>query len=195
MKERLEAIAIGVSAGGLEALLAIIPRLPQNYSLSVFVVQHMGEGSDRFLSDYLNEKSEIRVKEAEDKETIEKGRVYIAPSGYHLLIEEDKTFGLSVDPRINYARPSIDVLFESAAEAYFESLIGVVLTGASSDGTKGLKKIKELGGLTLVQDPSTAKADVMPRSAIAATHVDHVLPLKEIGEFLGSLTFAGSYSK
>ncbi|PCI24526.1 MAG: chemotaxis protein CheB [SAR324 cluster bacterium] len=181
---KYDAIVIGVSAGGMEALSVIFPGLPKEFPLSITVVQHRQADSDDFLIQYLNNLSPMLVKEAEEKESLSSGVVYIAPPGYHLLIEEDHSFTLSVDPPVNYARPSIDVLFESAADAFMEKLVGIVLTGASADGSLGLKKIKELGGLTLVQAPETAEHPFMPRAAVQATQIDHILQLNQISPFL-----------
>ena len=150
---RYAAVVIGVSAGGIEALKIILPALPACFPLPIAIVQHRDQRSDSFLATYLNKMSGIVVTEAEDKEPLCSGRVYLAPAGYHLLIEADRSFSLSVDPRVNYSCPSIDVLFESAAEVFAESLIGIVLTGANSDGAHGLKRIKDRGGLAVVQYP------------------------------------------
>ena len=128
------------------------------------------------------------MKEADEKEKTESGIAYIAPSNYHLLIENSHIFSLSCGNLVNYARPSIDVLFESASDVYGSSLIGIILTGANSDGSRGLKRITNRGGLTIVQDPKTAYSDFMPKAAIAATEVNHILPLKQIGPFLVKLT-------
>lgn len=182
-----DAIVVGVSAGGMETLNTILPHLPADFALGVIVVQHMHPTSDDFLVRYLNEKCNLKVKQADEKEKIVPGVIYVAPANYHLMVEEDRTFSLSVDEPVNYARPSIDMLFETAADAYGARLVGVILTGASADGSHGLKRIKESGGLAIVQDPETAEADTMPRAAIAATEVDHVLPLEEIGPFLKRL--------
>lgn len=184
---RFQAIAIGVSAGGMEALKKILPFLPEDFRLAVMVVQHMKSDSDDFLARFLNEKCNLPVKQADEKEIVKGGHIYIAPPNYHLLIEDDLTFSLSVDEPVNFARPSIDVLFESAAEVYGKGLVGAVLTGANNDGSNGLKKIKSYGGLTIVQAPKTAEARQMPESAIAATEVDHLLPLSAIGPFLAKL--------
>lgn len=184
MKRRFEAIAIGVSAGGLEALGQILPVLPATFSLPIFIVQHLQEDADDFLAVHLDRISAVRVKEAEDKEQILPGRVYVAPAGYHLLIEEDRSFSLSIDARVNHARPSIDVLFQSAADVYEENLVGVILTGASSDGAKGLKMIKERGGWTIVQDPTSAKAKVMPEAAIRAASPNRVIDITAVGDML-----------
>lgn len=187
MNSDYEAIVIGVSAGGLEALRIILPSLPKNFHLPIIVVQHMHPYSANFLVNYLDEKCQLTVKEVDEKEYIKAGKIYIAPPNYHIMVEEDRSFSLSITEPINHARPSIDVLFETAADAYGSKLIGIILTGGNSDGSQGLKKIKEKGGLTIVQDPETAEVDFMPRAAIATTKVDHVLPLKEIGPFLMSI--------
>lgn len=180
-------VVVGVSAGGLEALSLIIPELSLEFSLPIIVVQHLHERSDNFLVEYINDKSALRVKEAMEKEPIFPGNVYIAPANYHLLIEEDRTFALSTESRINWSRPSIDLLFESAADVYADKTIGLVLTGANDDGCVGLKKIKEFGGLSIVQDPETAQSDFMPRAAIEAVKPDHVLKLEEIAPFLSKI--------
>ncbi len=146
-------------------------------------MQHRNQRSDGFLADYLNALSRIAVSEAEDKEPFCAGHAYLAPAGYHLLIESDRSLSLDVDLRVNYACPSIDVLFESAADVFAAALIGVVLTGANADGARGLKAIKEHGGLAVVQDPQTALA-AMPRAALEATPVDHVVDLLQIAPLL-----------
>ena len=183
-----EAIVIGVSAGGLNALHTIIPELPKEYPLPVIVVQHRLPEADDFLTTYLDQESKIHVKQAEPRERIQQG-VYIAPAGYHLLVERDRTFGFSVDPKVNNAIPSIDVLFETAADAYQNKLVGIVLTGANSDGSQGLKFIKKNGGLTIVQAPNTAESPFMPKAAIEAVEVDHIMPLVDIGAFLKTLPY------
>ena len=185
---KYEAIVIGVSAGGMNALGAVLSCLPVDFALPIIVVQHMDPNSRDYLSDHLNRKCNIQVKEAEDKESIMDGVAYIAPANYHLLVEEDRTLSLSVDDLVNYSRPSIDVMFETAAEVYKRRLVGIVLTGANSDGSKGLTKIKTLGGLAIVQDPATAHVDYMPKAAIASTRVDHILALEEIASLLTELS-------
>lgn len=186
---KLEAIVIGVSAGGWDALNTILPALPREFTLPVVIVQHLSPDSEGYLAQSLNKRCLLKVKEADEKEPIEPGTIYIAPANYHLLIEEDRTLSLSISEHVHYSRPSIDVLFETAAEAFGPRLIGVVLTGASADGSQGLKKIQERGGLTLVQDPATAESPIMPQAAIKTIHaegrlVDYILPLKEIAPFL-----------
>jgi len=179
-----EAVVIGVSSGGLTALKYLFSSLPADFSLPIVVVQHVSARSDNQWIKLLNEVSNLNIKEADEKEAIEPGNGYIAPSNYHLLIEKDKTFSLTNGERVNFARPSIDVLFETAAEAYQNKLIGIILTGSNHDGSKGIKRIKEYGGLTIAQDPKTAESSYMPASAIAASQPDYVLSLENIVELL-----------
>lgn len=185
-------VVIGVSAGGMNALSILIPSLPQDFPLPVVVVQHLHVDSVGFLDEFLEDASSLRVKEADDKEPLRPGTVYVAPADYHLLIEEIGMLSLSVDDPLNYSRPSIDVLFDSAAGVFGNEAIGIILTGANADGSQGLKRIKAGGGLAIVQDPATAEAEAMPRAAIQATSVDHVLGLNEIGPFLVSYCVGSS---
>ena len=182
-----QAIVIGVSAGGMNALREIFMNLDDGFSTPILIVQHLHYHSDNYLANYFNKLSHLTVREADEKELIKSNTVYLAPANYHLIVEEDKTISLSTEDRVNYCRPSIDVLFESAAEAYGPHLIGVILTGANSDGTNGMIKIKEKGGLLVAQDPATAEVSTMPLSAIVQTKVDHVLSLKEISGFLNQV--------
>jgi len=165
-------------------LRELLVAFPATYALPIIVVQHLHPLQDNLFPEHLNQKIVLTVKEADEKESIETGCVYFAPPNYHLLIEEDRTFSLSVDERVNYSRPAIDVLFESAADVYGSGAIGVILTGANNDGAQGLRLIKEKGGLTVVQDPETAESPFMPRAAIEATHVDHILALPAIARLL-----------
>jgi two-component system, chemotaxis family, protein-glutamate methylesterase/glutaminase len=181
------AVVIGGSAGGMQALAVILPTLPADFSLPVAIVIHVMEGSAGYLATYLNGLSALPVLEACDKEPFKAGTIYVAPAGYPLLIEADEALALSVDEPVSFARPAIDVLFESAAEVYGKGLIGIVLTGANRDGSRGLKRIKERGGLAVVQDPAAAEAGLMPRAAIETAAVDHILPLAEIGPFLAGV--------
>ena len=183
-----EAIVIGVSSGGMSALKFIFSALPEDFNTPIIIVQHISPRSNNQWIKLLSDKSNLNIKEVDEKEKIEKGNVYIAPPNYHLMIERNKTFSLTINERVNFARPSIDVLFESAAEAYKNKLIGVMLTGSSADGTLGLKKIKEYGGLTIAQDPETAESAFMPASAIAAVQMDYVLPLDGITDLLIKIT-------
>lgn len=182
-----EAIVVGVSAGGLVALAEVLPKLDKDMTLPVMIVQHQSHDSDDFLVRYFDDLCRHSVKEVEDKMPVESGTIYFAPANYHLLVEPDKTFSLSTEARVNYSRPSIDVLFESAAEVYFDTLIGVIMTGANADGSKGLRKIKKCGGVTIVQAPETAEVDLMPRSAINSVEVDYIVPLDELGAFLNMM--------
>jgi two-component system chemotaxis response regulator CheB len=184
---RYQAVVMGVSSGGMKALSTILPELPPDFPLCVIVVQHVHPTSNDFLARYLDEQCRVKVKEADEKEKILPGVVYLAPPNYHLLVEHDKTLSLSTEAPVNFARPSIDVLFETAAEAYGENVVGVILTGANNDGSQGLAAIKKAGGLAVVQDPETAEADAMPRSAIETVRPDHILPLGRIGPFLSGL--------
>jgi len=191
--QTFEAIAIGVSAGGLAALAQILPKFKKDFPLAVLIVQHMRRDSDGFLWRHLDTLSRLTVKEAEDKEAIQPQTVYIAPPDYHLLVEPDRTLSLSAEARVNFSRPSIDVLFETAAETYQQRLIGVILTGANNDGTRGLKTIKSYGGLAVVQSPESAESDAMPRSAIEEVAVDHIVPLDRMGQFLNDLAYGNSH--
>ncbi len=181
---KYEAIVIGLSSGGMSAMKLMFSLLPKDFKTPIVIVQHINARSDSQWIKLLNKQSNLLIKEADEKEIIEAGTIYIAPPNYHLLIEKDKTFSLTIDEKVNYARPSIDVLFESAAEAYTNKLIGIVLTGSNHDGTNGIKKIKESGGLAIIQDPNTAESPYMPKSAIAAIEPDYILPLENIIELL-----------
>ncbi len=182
-----EAVVIGVSAGGLHALETILPLLPQDYGLPVMIVQHRSRTNDDFLHQFFDKLCLLHVIEAEEKMVAQAGHIYIAPPDYHLQVEMDRSLSLSVDPPVNWSRPSVDVLFETAAEAYRDKLVGVVMTGANNDGSKGLVRIKQLGGLTVIQDPKTAEVSQMPQGAIDAVGGDHVLSLVKIGQFLATL--------
>jgi len=184
MSKKYKAIVIGASAGGLEALVKILMPLPKDFSLPIIIVQHISPDSDNYMTQYLNSVCDINIKEADEKEKIKAGNVYIAPPNYHLLIEENFTLSLSNQEKVNFSRPSIDVLFETAAYAYGSTLIGVILTGANNDGSKGMKLIHNFNGLTIAQDPKTAYVDNMPLAAIKATKIDYILPLEKIAELL-----------
>jgi two-component system chemotaxis response regulator CheB len=183
----LEAIVIGASAGGLSALKSIFAHLPPEFRVPLIIVQHQPADFGDALALSLNRQCPVPVKEADEKEAVLPGKAYLAPANYHLLIEDDRTFSLSVDERVNFSRPSIDVLFETAAEVYRSGLMGIILTGASEDGSRGLKAVKDHGGLTLVQDPRSAEAEAMPLAAINTADPDLVLPLTEIGPYIMGL--------
>jgi two-component system chemotaxis response regulator CheB len=181
------AVVLGASTGGLHALQTILKALPVNFPGVILIVQHRKfVAEDLFLS-LLRSICQLPAAEVIDKMAINPGHIYLAPPDYHLMIEQDRSLSLSIDPPVSYARPSIDVLFETAAETYREQLVGVLLTGANHDGTAGMRKIMQYGGVTIAQDPGTAESSIMPQSAIDAGVVDHVLPLSEIGPFLVGL--------
>lgn len=188
-----EAAVIGVSAGGLHALRTILQALPTTFPIPIAIVQHLNAQSESYLVDYLNDVSAIAIKEAEDKETLCPGTVYLAPAGYHLHIEPDRSFSLSVDEKVNYSRPSIDLLFESAAATFGQALIGIVLTGANADGALGLRAIKQRGGLAIVQNPETANTPYMPRAALNATPVDYIENLEGIASLLQQICDGKTY--
>jgi two-component system chemotaxis response regulator CheB len=182
-----EAIVIGASAGGLNALQKLLAPLPADFRFPLLVVLHRLPAPDDLMAYTLNEACQLRVKEADHGEPIKSGHVYIAPANYHLLVEPDKTLSLSIDAKVRYSRPSIDVLFETAADVYRSGLIGIILTGANDDGTAGLRKIKAQGGLTIAQNPATADSKIMPYSAIHQNTVDQIFSLAEISAFLTQL--------
>lgn len=186
-----EIVVIGASYGGLSALQTLLPELAPEFPLPVVVVQHRRKEADDGLCEYLRRRSRLPLAEPNDKEVVEPGRVYLAPRDYHLMIEKS-IFALSTESPVGYARPSIDVLFETAADVYRERIIGVILTGANRDGARGLAKIKALGGLALVQDPQSAESSAMPEAAIAAAPVDKILPLAEIAPYLNELCYPAS---
>lgn len=179
-----EAVVIGASAGALEALSVILPALPGEFALPVMVVVHVPPDRHSLLAELFQAKCRVAVVEAEDKEPIRAGTVYFAPSDYHLLVEFDRSLSLSSDEPVLFSRPSIDVLFESAADAYGPTLIAVVLTGANEDGAKGLRAVVDAGGTALVQNPSTAFASAMPEAAIDMAPDARVMSLAGIAAYL-----------
>lgn len=165
--KRIDAIVMGGSAGALEVLRQLLAGLPPTLRIPVIVVLHLPAGVPAMTHQVLQPFSPLRMKPAEDKEKIEPGTVYFAPPGYHLLVESHGHFALSVDEPVHFSRPAIDVLFESACDAYTPHLLGILLTGASQDGASGLQIIHEMGGATLVQSPTSAEAATMPAAALA----------------------------
>ncbi len=182
-----KAIVVGVSTGGVSALKIVLRALAADFPIPILVVAHIAPDSDDSLALLLNTLCAIRVKEADELEATVPGTVYLAPANYHLLVERDGHLALSVDSPVNFARPSVDVLFESAAEVYGPALIGIIMTGAGFDGSKGLLKIKSSGGVAIVQDPADAEMDSMPESALQLLKADHVVRLKEIPGLLSRL--------
>ena len=185
---KYELIVIGTSLGGLDALRTILTELPKRFPVPIAVVQHRDKDSDETFVRILQIKCNLIVNEAHDKDILRSGFVYLAPADYHLLVEDDHLC-LTIDPPVQFSRPSIDVLFESAARAKKERLIGIILTGANSDGAQGLAAVKARGGYALVQDPKTAEASGMPEAAIAACRVDQVAPPDKIAKVIKGLIY------
>ena len=184
VNQKYRAVVIGTSAGGLHAVLAILEDFPADYPIPIIIVQHRSKDQRDLLEEVLQSKCKIRIKQSDEKEEIQNGFVYIAPPDYHLLVESDETFSLSADEPVRFSRPSIDVLFETAAIVFKDALIGIVLTGASNDGSAGVIAIKKSGGLTIAQNPAEAQFAFMPKSSIETKKIDHVFTLNEIRNFL-----------
>ncbi len=183
----VEAVVIGTSAGGLAALSVLVAGLEATFRLPLLVVQHIPSGVPTQLAEIFQRKTDLHVKEADEKETVRGGTLYFAAPGYHLLVEQDTSLSLSQDDSVHFSRPSIDVLFESAADAWGERVAGILLTGANEDGAAGLEAIHRAGGLTIVQDPDEAEVDSMPRAALQRFAPDYILPLRDIHRLLREL--------
>lgn len=182
-----KALVIGGSAGGVDALLTLLPQLPAGFALPVLCILHLPPDRQSRLAELFDQRVALPVVEATDKMPITPGTVYFAGAGYHLSVERDFTFSLSCEPPVHYARPAIDVLMESAADAWGAGLAGVLVTGANQDGAAGMEHIRKRGGLTIVQDPQEAQAQAMPQQAIARGAAQLVLPLAQIGALLPML--------
>ncbi len=187
MVRRTEAIVAGGSAGALDALGALLPALPRDFTIPLAVVLHVAPDRPSHLVEVLANMCALAVKEAEDKEPLAAGFVYVAPPNYHLLIERGRRLSLSMDDPVNFSRPAIDVAFESAADAYGPALAAVLLSGANADGARGLAAVRRAGGTTIVQEVQSAAARMMPESALRLSPADHVLPPWAIGSLLASL--------
>ena len=183
----VEFIAIGVSAGGFETLNTLVTQLPEDFSLPIAIVQHRSAESSGYLAEHLDINAHLKVKDVFDKEPRSPGIVYLAPPDYHLLIERGLLFSLSRDDKVNYSRPSIDVLFESAADIYRQACLAIILTGKNHDGAMGLAKIVASGGTAIVQDPHSAHASEMPSAAINNVPTASVLGLSQITDYLITL--------
>jgi two-component system, chemotaxis family, protein-glutamate methylesterase/glutaminase len=181
-----ELVVVGTSWGGLQALRTLVGGLPAELALPFVLVQHRHRDSDNLLARLLQERTPHNVCEVEDKMPIDPGKVYVAPADYHLLVE-DGHFSLSTEAPVRYSRPSIDVTFNSASDAFGASVVGVVLTGANGDGARGLRRIADRGGLAIVQDPSTAESPTMPEAALRAVPTALVRKVEEMGSYLASL--------
>ncbi len=183
----VEAIVMGASAGGVEALLNILSPLRPGFVLPIIVVLHLPEERRSHLAEVFSRRVSLPVVEAYDKTPVEAGTLYFAGPGYHLSVEQDRSFSLSLEDRVHHSRPSIDYLFESAADVYGPALAAVLLTGANRDGASGLAQVKVRGGLTVVQDPEEAQVATMPRAALALHQPDHILPIHGIGRLIVEL--------
>ncbi|HEY6483027.1 MAG TPA: chemotaxis protein CheB [Steroidobacteraceae bacterium] len=189
---RIEAVAIGASTGGIDALSLLLPALSPLLQAPIFIVLHLPRERPSLLVEIFQHRCAVPVKEAEDKEPVRPGTVYFAPPDYHLLLEKNRQIALSADEPVQFSRPSIDVLFEAAADVYREHLLGIILSGANSDGAAGLHAVHRAGGVTIVQQPDSAPAPLMARSALQRSPGACVLPLPRIAELLGSLAGAAS---
>ncbi|MGX1174838.1 MULTISPECIES: chemotaxis protein CheB [Pseudomonas] len=183
----IEAIVVGASAGGVEALLRVFGHLRKGFGLPILVVLHLPDERDSQLASVLGHRLAVPVEEARDKQDIAPGTLYVATPGYHLSVEADRCLSLSLEEPVHHSRPSIDVLFESAADVYGEKLLAVVMTGANGDGARGLARVRALGGITVVQDPAEAQVATMPEAALALHEPDHILTLQGIGQLLAGL--------
>lgn len=183
----IEAVVIGASAGGIEAVSMLLAALPHDFTPAVLVVIHVPAANQNLLVEVLAPRCALGVQEAADKASIRGGMVYLAPPSYHLLVEPDRSFALSADAPVNYSRPSIDVLFESAAYAYRDRLLGIVLTGANADGADGLAQVRAFGGRAWVQEPDGAVASMMPASAIERAGADRILSLPDMAAALAAM--------
>jgi two-component system chemotaxis response regulator CheB len=183
----IRAVAIGASAGGVQALSELLPALSAESHAAVFVVLHLPRDKPSLLVEVFSQKCELDVREAEDKEPVMPGTVYFAPPNYHLLVDVGPQLALSADDLVHHSRPSIDVLFDSAAQVYREHLLGIILSGANEDGAEGLAAVHDAGGLTVVQEPQTAQSSTMILSALERRPVDLVLDLAGIAALLQRL--------
>jgi two-component system chemotaxis response regulator CheB len=183
-----EAVIIGASAGAMEALMVLLPSLPKDYPLPIMIVVHLPPDKKSLMAELFNARCQMEVREAEDKEPIKNGTIYFAPPDYHLLVEHSKILSLSSEEPVYFSRPAIDVLFETAADAYGKKLIGIILTGGSSDGAKGLKTVINMGGTAIIQQPATAYASAMPEAAREASPEAQILTLEQIAVHLEKVT-------
>lgn len=187
LKLRFKTVIIGGSAGSLTVLFDVLPALDPHLKTSIILVLHRKNSGDSSLSELLSSKTVLPLKEIDDKDPVLSGNIYLAPADYHVLIEKNYFFSLDVSEKINFSRPSLDVTFESAADAFGTSLTAILLSGSNNDGTAGLKAVQEAGGMIIVQKPETANMAYMPKHAINNLSVDHILDPKEISKFINSL--------
>jgi two-component system chemotaxis response regulator CheB len=185
----VDMVAVGASAGGIDALFKLFEPLPRAPSVPIAAVVHLPAGHDSRLPDIFRARLRMAVQEAASRAPLQAGTLYFAPPDYHLLVEPDRSFSLSCDAPVCFSRPSIDVLFESCAEAYGERLLAMLLTGANDDGARGLARVRALGGLAAIQDPAEAAHPLMPQSALDLAAADFVLPLAELRRLLLTVAF------
>jgi two-component system chemotaxis response regulator CheB len=183
-----DAMVIGGSAGSLDVLLKVLPDLNVNLSFPIIIVVHRKHGADSLLPALLSGRTKLKVKEAEEKDRLLPGYIYVAPSDYHLLIENNRTFSLDYSEKINYSRPAIDVTFESAALVYRDKLVCMLLSGSNSDGVKGLNAVKAFEGTAVIQDPLSAQSAYMPAQAAQNVKIDFTLSIKDTAEFINLLS-------
>ncbi|WP_316750207.1 chemotaxis protein CheB [Pedobacter gandavensis] len=183
-----QAFIIGGSAGSLEVLLKVLPKVSTELSFPIIIVIHRKHGADSLLPGLLSSRTDMPVKEADEKEMMVPGTIYIAPSDYHLLIEMDRTFSLDYSEKVNYSRPAIDVTFQTGAEAYQEGLVCLLLSGSNADGVKGLLTVKHWGGTVLIQDPETAQVAYMPDQARKSMEIDRILRIEEMADYINLLS-------
>ena len=186
--KKCKAFIIGGSAGSLEVLLKVLPAVDPELSFPIVIVIHRKHGADSLLPGLLSTRTKMAVKEADEKEIMVPGTIYIAPSDYHLLIEMDRTFSLDYSEKVNYSRPAIDVTFQTGAEAFKEELVCLLLSGSNADGVNGLATVKQWGGIAVIQDPDTAQVAYMPEQARKNVHIDRVLRIEEIAVFINLLS-------
>jgi two-component system chemotaxis response regulator CheB len=183
-----DAMVIGGSAGSLDVLLKVLPGLNANLSFPIIIVVHRKHGADSLLPELLSGRTKLKVKEAEEKEPLLPGYIYVAPTDYHLLIENNHTLSLDYSEKINYSRPAIDATFESAASVYGDKLVCMLLSGSNADGVKGLKAVKNYGGIAAIQDPLSAQISYMPAQAAENVKIDYTLAIKDTAEFINLLS-------
>ena len=186
--KKCEALLIGGSAGSLDVLLKLLPSLDIDLAFPILIIIHRKNGADSLLPELLSGRTRLTVKEAEEKEPLLPGVIYIAPSDYHVLVELDHTISLDYSEKINYSRPAIDVSFQTAAEVFQDRLACVLLSGSNADGVDGLKYVKQWGGLTVIQNPDNAQVAYMPAQAKLHVEIDKILNAEDMGEFINLLS-------
>ena len=192
LENPVKIVVIGGSAGSLEVLFRLLPLLDKNVSVPILIVLHRRSTADSSLSELLGSKTILPLQEADDKDPILPGHIYLAPSDYHLLVGKDLDLSLDYSEKVNFSRPSLDVTFETVADVYGPAAVGIILSGANEDGTAGLLAIKKAGGLVIAQDPGTAQIPIMPENVINKVAIDAVYGIDEIAGFINGLNTSGS---